>query len=194
MKKKDFKHVYQFKITLRYTKPPVWRRIQVPETYTFWDLHVAIQDAMGWWDCHLHEFRLKNPTNGKKVTIGIPYEEEPFLPSKTLPGWDHKIAPYFTMENPKATYLYDFGDGWEHIVKLEKICPREKDKQYPVCIGGKRACPPEDCGGIPGYEMICSGEHEFQEEFEDYDPEYFKPTEVRFDDPEERWKIAFGPE
>jgi hypothetical protein len=73
--KKKFDQVYQFKITLKGTKPPVWRRIQVPETYSFWDLHVAIQDAMGWSDYHLHLFEMVNPSTGIKMEIGIPDEE-----------------------------------------------------------------------------------------------------------------------
>ena len=72
--KKDSIKVCQFKITLNDIKPPVWRRIQVPETYSFWDLHVAIQDAMGWFDCHLHEFNIKEPKTNKEVFIGLPDE------------------------------------------------------------------------------------------------------------------------
>ena len=74
--KKKYNQVYQFKITLKGTKPPIWRRILVPETYTFWDLHVAIQDAMGWDDYHLHEFTLLSPKTGRKVKIGIPSDED----------------------------------------------------------------------------------------------------------------------
>ncbi|GFP36102.1 hypothetical protein HKBW3S43_01889, partial [Candidatus Hakubella thermalkaliphila] len=74
MKKTD-NQVYQFKITLKRVRPPIWRRIQVPETYTFWDLHVAIQDAMDWSDYHLHQFELVNPSTGIEMEIGIPEDE-----------------------------------------------------------------------------------------------------------------------
>jgi len=111
--KKNFKNIYQFKITLKGIKPPIWRRIQVPETYTFWDLHVAIQDSMGWSDYHLHQFEILDPSIGKKVLIGIPDDENDWL-IKTLPDWKQKISRYFSMENSKANYEYDFGDGWEH--------------------------------------------------------------------------------
>ncbi len=187
--RKKFTKVYQIKVTLKDIKPPVWRCIQVPETYTFWDLHVAIQDAMGWSDCHLHEFEMLNPSSGLKVNIGIPdgdFGEEIFS------GWKQKIADYFSMENRSADYTYDFGDNWEHAVELEKILPRESNVNYPRCISGKRACPPEDCGGIWGYEEICHGESEFQEEYEDYDPEHFNVKEIIFDDPDRRRKTAFG--
>jgi len=82
--KTKYNRVYQFRITLEEIEPDIWRVIQVPETYNFWDLHVAIQDAMGWQDCHLHEFILINPLTGKKTRIGIPSEE--FLDEETLPG------------------------------------------------------------------------------------------------------------
>ena len=74
--RKRFNKVYQFKISLKGIRPPIWRRIQVPETYTFWDLHVAIQDSMGWLDCHLHEFEIIDPSTGMKVEIGIPIEDD----------------------------------------------------------------------------------------------------------------------
>jgi hypothetical protein len=80
--KKQFDQVHQFKITLQDISPLIWRRIRVPASYTFWDLHVAIQDAMGWTDSHLHEFRLKNPKTGRTVTIGIPDE---YFGSKVSP-------------------------------------------------------------------------------------------------------------
>lgn len=189
--KKDFNQVYQFKIILKGTKPPVRRRIQVPETYTFWDLHVAIQDSMGWLDCHLHTFQMIDPSTMRKREVGIPDDEVEF-DRDTLAGWKQKIADWFSLENPLAQYLYDFGDEWIHEVKLEKILPRQENVIYPVCLGGKRACPPEDCGGIWGYEEICKGESEFQDEYADYDPEYFNPEDITFDDSKKRFREAFG--
>lgn len=176
---KKFNRVYQFKITLKGAKPPVWRRIQAPGTYTFWDLHVAIQNAMSWSDSHLHQFEMVNPSTGMKVEIGIPGEEFE-LDREILPEQKQKIANYFSMENKLANYTYDFGDGWEHTIRLEKILPREGNIDYPVCTGGERACPPEDCGGIGGYEEICCGESEFQEEYSEYDPEHFDVKEISF--------------
>ena len=196
--KKKFDQVYRFKITLRDIKPPIWRRIQVPETYTFWDLHVAIQDAMGWEDYHLHEFEIADPSTGLKVNTGIPDED---FGREILPGWKQKIADYFSMGNRLAEYIYDFGDNWEHIIKLEKILPRDKNVGYPICIAGKRACPPEDCGGIWGYENFLEIINDpDNEEYEDmiewvggeFDPEHFDVKEVSFDDPDKRRKIAFG--
>jgi hypothetical protein len=189
--------IYQFKITLKDIKPKIWRRIQVPEKYSFWDLHVAIQDAMGWDDYHLHQFEIINPKTMKKDIIGIPDEE---WPEDTISGAEVKIAKYFLTPKDKAIYEYDFGDGWEHEVILEKILPEESNIKYPKCIAGERACPPEDCGGTWGYsdllEIIANPEHEeYNERMEwigdEFNPEKFAPEEVEFDDPKERWKIAF---
>jgi hypothetical protein len=201
---REFSKVYQFKITLRGIRPPIWRRIQVPGNYTFWDLHVAIQDAMGWFDAHLHAFEVANPKMGFVEAIGIP--EEDFIRGnhRTTAGWKRKIAQYFSEKNTKARYVYDFGDDWVHDIKLEKILAADKDVNYPQCLAGKRACPPEDCGGIWGYEelleIISDPEHEQHEEMvewlgdEDLDPDYFDRTEVQFDDPKERLKYALEDE
>lgn len=197
--KRKFDQVYQFKVILKGVKPPVWRRIQVPETYTFWDLHVAVQDAMGWDDYHLHQFEIIDPRYGDKRNIGIPDEDDDYY-NKTLAGWRQKIVDWFSPVNAAADYMYDFGDGWEHKITFEKIVTREKDTKYPVCIGGKRACPPEDCGGDCGYEnlleIISNPNHEEYKEMTewlsgDFDPEYFNSEEVIFDDPAKRFKLAF---
>jgi len=197
--KRKYSRVYQFKITLKGTKPPVWRKILVPETYTFWDLHVAIQDAMGWLDYHLHEFTIMNPLTGLVDRIGIP--DEDFLDQEeAYPGWTKKVADHFSPQNPRADYCYDFGDDWQHAVKLEKIMPREAGVRYPICVGGKRACPPEDCGGTLGYEefltIIKDPSHEEYESTLEwaggaFDPERFDPGGVPFADPQKRWKMAF---
>jgi len=198
--KKKFTNVYQFKITLMDIQPQIWRIIEVPETYSFWDLHVAIQDAMGWADYHLHHFELKNPLTGIKAEIGIP-DTELAYEKKILADWKQKIADWFTLENRLAEYVYDYGDNWEHTVKLEKILPREESATYPRCVDGKRACPPEDCGGPWGYkellEIIKDKNHEeYEEKMEwlggEFDPEHFDVKEVIFDDPVKRRKMAFG--
>ncbi|MBP7846174.1 MAG: plasmid pRiA4b ORF-3 family protein [Candidatus Pacebacteria bacterium] len=196
MAKTDQK-IYQFKITLEEIKPSIWRRIQVLEAYTFWDLHVAITDAMGWLDYHLHQFDIQNPKSGKKDEIGIPHEE---YENNTLPGWKIPIASYFSLENKKANYLYDFGDSWRHKILLEKILPQEIDSQYPICIAGERACPPEDCGGVGGYEnlleIIKDKKHEeYKRKMKwlggSYNPEKFVLQDVYFANPKERWIRAF---
>jgi len=190
-----FKHVYRFKVTLNYIKPAIWRSIEVPENYSFWDLHVAIQDAMGWLDYHLHQFLIKEPRTGRELIIGIPLETMFGDDLQIIPGWKEDIANFFNMGNRRALYEYDFGDGWEHRVLLQEIKPAEKDQEYPRCVSGKRACPPEDCGGPGGYqnliETIGDPEDPDYEDIkmwlgEDYDPDYFDPEDVIFDNPQER--------
>ena len=197
---KKFSNVYQFKITLKGIKPPIWRRIQVQGNYTFWDLHVAIQDAMGWLDCHLHHFEIFNPVTGMKEEIGIP-DEEFIMEREILAGWEQDMANYYSSENNRSDYIYDYGDNWVHKVKLEKIFPPEKGRKYPVCVAGKRACPPEDCGGTRGYKLFLEAimdpnNEEYEETLTwtggDFEPEHFNPEKVKFDDPFKRWKYAFS--
>ena len=197
------KHIYQFRIALKETEPAIWRRILVPAEHSFWDLHVAVQDAMGWMDCHLHVFEMPDAKAPERtVRLGIPGELfDGCDDDETLPGWDHRIADYFTLANARAAYEYDFGDGWEHDVVLEDILPRAPGLSYPRCVAGERACPPEDVGGVSGYEeflgVIADPRAEEHEETKawvggSFDPERFAADEVEFDDPQQRWEHAFG--
>jgi hypothetical protein len=191
---------HRFHIELEGIDPPIWRRIRLPSSYSFWDLHVAIQDAMGWLDCHLHLFHVRNPETGELESIGIP-DDEPYLDEPLcLPGWDVSIARYFVNEGDTASYEYDFGDDWRHTVVLEGVDPiREGDRPL-ACLGGERRCPPEDCGGIHGYaemlEVIADVTHSEHQEMLQwlggaYDPEVFLASDVKFDEPTERWRQAF---
>jgi hypothetical protein len=140
---------YQFKIQLKnVTKPPVWRQVLVPEKFTFHDLHQLIQLAFGWENCHLYQF---SPTGyGSNPVIAIPLKddwEQPDRNAKTT-----KLEEFFTTEKQSFVYIYDFGDDWTHQIVLEKILSEEL--KHPVCLAGKGACPPEDCGGPWGYENI----------------------------------------
>jgi hypothetical protein len=118
------------------------------------DLHVAVNDAMGWLDYHLHHFEIKGKGKRNEVHIGIPdfYQVNDDMP-EVYPGWEIWMGAYFNTLGLEAKYLYDYGDGWEHSVKLEGYIYREKALQYPVCIAGERACPVEDCGGIGGSHL-----------------------------------------
>jgi hypothetical protein len=192
--------VYQFKITLKEIEPVIWRRIVVPATYSFWDLHVAIQDSMGWLDSHLHVFRIANPRTGKIDEIGIP-DDDPFEDELVvLPGWELPIVDYFIQPGDRAEYEYDFGDSWEHEVVLEGILRKETKTKYPKCTGGARACPPEDCGGVHGYQemlkIVRNPSHEEHKSMMEwlggkYDPKTFDLGIIRFDNPKKRWRIAF---
>lgn len=195
--------VFQFKITLQGTKPDIWRRIQISDLYTFWDLHVAIQDVMGWKDYHLHHFEVINPITDEKEYMGIATDDD-FDILNTLPGWEYRVRDYISIKkNHKISYVYDYGDDWEHLIEFEGEFPKTKEsRHYPICLGGKRACPPEDVGGIPGYEeyiiAIADRTHKDHKEFLQwrgkYDPEKFNPKKVKFDNPSKRWKKAFAQE
>ncbi len=137
--------IYQLKITLKNSKPPIWRRVLVPGFMNLDDLHEIIQLSMGWFDSHLHQFDIDSILYGPPIEDDwgmetIENEEEYSL--QTLSG---KLEPYFD-------YIYDFGDDWQHRITVEKVLPPEDAKPYPVIIKGKRACPPEDIGGIWGYQ------------------------------------------
>jgi hypothetical protein len=185
-------------------EPTIWRVIQVPSEYTFWDLHVAIQDAMGWLDYHLHAFHVRLPHKKRDTQIGIP-DDESF--DHVLPGWQVSMTKYFTEPGKLAIYDYDFGDSWSHRVLLEAILLKEKGAKYPRCIAGEQACPPEDCGGVPGYyellEVLSNPNHpEYKDYIEwlkghaknyyPYEPSKFNPDEVEFWDPKKRWRMAFS--
>jgi hypothetical protein len=194
--------VYQFKISLQGIKPSIWRRIQVPADYSFWDLHVAIQDAMGWEDYHLHEFEFRDSDLQTPLRIGIP--DDDFDWSRDTPAeWEVKIPDYFTENNRSAKYLYDFGDGWLHRIKFEKVESSIPTRVYPICLEGERACPPEDIGGTGGYESFLKiiqdpKHHEYERMLEwvggEFDPEKFEAEKVEFCDPRERWNTVFGQE
>ncbi len=196
--------IFQFLVALLGVDPLVWRRIQVPGGYSFWDLHVAIQDAMGWEDYHLHEFSLHDPQVDRRIRIGMLDDEEPFG-EDYLPDYLTAISAYFNyrLHDPTALYTYDFGDGWRHVLAFEGIVSRDEALDYPRCMSGKMKCPPEDCGGPGGYanflEAIGDPHHDEHEMLLTwiggyFDPTDFHPLQVQFDDPGERWELAFGQE
>jgi len=194
-------HVYT--VQLLEIEPAIWRRIEVPERYSFWDLHVAIQDAMGWLDYHLHEFQVYDRRREQKVRIGIP-DEEDYLEPPLVAGWKNRIKRYFKQPGDRAHYLYDFGDGWEHDVQLTAVALPEPGLEYPRCTDGARACPPEDCGGPGGYgelvRILADPKHPERrsmnawlqghvKNYHPYRPDQFDPDAVVFSDPEERFRM-----
>lgn len=195
-------YVHQFLVVLTGTNPLVWRRIQVPAEYSFWDFHVAIQDAMGWEDRHLHEFQLFDDSAGRTLAIGIPTDmSSPDRP--VVPGWTVPLLKYFDPQGRHRwpfSYAYDFGDGWEHVLIHEGFERAKKSHKYPRCIAGERRCPPEDCGGVHGYaeflKAIADAKHPRHAEMTDWigatwTTDDFEPRRVKFDDPQKRWSMAF---
>lgn len=172
--------VYRLKITLENTKPAIWRRIEVADS-SLGVLHEIIQDAMGWMNCHMHEFQ----AGGDRFTMAEmdefgdeedAYDEDYVLLSQVI---DNGIK--------KLRYWYDFGDDWWHTIKIEKTLEPESDVIYPRCLGGACACPPEDVGGVWGYynflDALNDPQHEqhgfFKEWYERvFDPESFSVDAV----------------
>ena len=143
-------NIIQVKISLRGTKPLIWRRILVEKTSTFEALHEVIQIAMGWTNSHLHEFTADG------VRIGQPLDEfDMDYGEKLIDEATVTLESVLTDSTQTVDYTYDFGDSWEHTLVVEKWLPVDAAIRYPICTGGKLNCPPEDCGGIPGfYEML----------------------------------------
>ncbi len=172
-------NILQLKISLQQIEPPIWRRVEVKDDITFYELHHVIQIAMGWWNAHLFEF------DAGGYTIGV--IEGSMVPEGTLGSKEVMLSRLLDTENMKFKYLYDFGDNWDHEIELERIIPGVSGKSYPTCIGGERNCPPEDVMGFPGYmnliEIMKDEKHpEYQGMLEwlgeEYDPEYFDLEET----------------
>ena len=139
---------YEFEVSLLHIKPRIWRRFLLRETATFAELHDAIQDAFGWEQCHLWDFR--EPGRRGEPIAGVPVDDG--WGTKTPDGKRIKLSRFFSADQPgaKCIYVYDFGDDWEHDVKMRKVVA-DSAKFKRRLLAGSRACPPEDCGGVPGY-------------------------------------------
>ncbi len=139
--------VYQLKVTLKGIRPPIWRRLHVLGETTLEQLHIIIQVAMGWENYHLHDFTI----NG--IRYGQTDEDDFFDLEETEPEAETYLCEVAD-EGTKFKYTYDYGDDWEHTIQVEKLLPPDEDIPTPRCIKGKRACPPEDCGGPWGYQSL----------------------------------------
>lgn len=137
--------VYQLKVSLRRISPMIWRRLLVPEELTLYALHRTIQIAFGWEDYHLHAFKLHGRHYGTTRT-GERHRD--------ATGREVPLADLQLRMRQRIRYEYDFGDLWEHEIRVEAKLEREGGKVYPVCIAGARAGPPEDIGGPPGYMAL----------------------------------------
>ena len=175
----------QLRIALRRTKPPIWRRVLVPPSMYLDTLHHLIQVVMGWEDRHLHMFR----KGDRRYSMPGPWDND--WRSRQRPGISTRgntgSASSWSAKKDWMTYMYDFGDSWEHKVTLQKILPYDRTVRLPACTGGRRRCPPEDCGGVWGYyEMLevlkdpNARDHEHMKEWigEDFDPEVFSAQAV----------------
>lgn len=168
---------YQLKISLTNCQPAIWRRLLVPGSVRLRVLHVIIQEAMGWTNSHLHEFKVGD-TSYSDPEFGL-QEDDPDVKNEAQARLS-EVAP---SEGASFLYNYDFGDGWKHQISVERILPAASGQsRRPVCLAGARACPPEDCGGAYGYleflEAIRDPSHARHKEMldwigGDFDPEAF---------------------
>jgi Plasmid pRiA4b ORF-3-like protein len=185
----------RFRISLLHIEPTIWRLIDLPADCTFWDLHVATQDAMGWHDEHLHAFELGKDGVRASERLGLSL---PGSGDGIQPDWEVRVADRLAQPGDAAVYIYDFGDFWRHTVELVEAGSEEPTEGLSRCVGGERACPPEDCGGEPGYEelleVMADPEHEAYADrvawlkripggHWPFDPEAFDPAGVVFRDP-----------
>jgi hypothetical protein len=170
--------VHRLKVMLRNIRPPIWRRIEAPSNVTLAYLHEILQIAISWTDYHLHDFQVGD------VVYGSPIQLEELLDQDEGKARLADVAP---QPGDRLRYRYDFGDGWEHEIVVEAVGPPKEGVRYPICLAGKRACPPEDCGGPWGYaqmlEAIADPSHPMHKDVLQWlggpiDPETFDPEEV----------------
>jgi len=174
--------VYQFKITLVDSEPPIWRRIRVKDC-TLDSFHGHIQAAMGWQNCHLHQFDIEGRLYGDPELLQDGFSEFDCVDSTDI--YLSELLPT-ARRKFRFKYEYDFGDGWLHEIVFEGCLEPAKDVRYPLCFAGKRACPPEDVGGVWGYvnvlEAVRDRSHEQHREYKQwlgrFDPECFDPEKA----------------
>ena len=177
-RRKGQPRIYQFKVTLKGTRPPIWRRLQIRSDTKLDQLHDVLQTAMGWYDSHLHQFVADGVQYGvANDDWGAEMQDERLV----------TLADLAPAAGDRILYEYDFGDGWEHDLLVEKVLEPEPGATYPVCVTGRRACPPEDVGGIWGYaellQILSDPDHpEYEERLEwvggEFDPERFDAEDV----------------
>ncbi len=176
----SFNQVGTIRIVLLDTDPPIWREVEVPTSITLKVLHDIVQITMGWLDKHLWEF-----TIGEQ-RYGLPMDENWGAVPRTEAI---KVRLRDVLKPRKTTidYMYDFGDSWEHRLTVTKIRPGQPGVSYPHYVGGEWGCPPEDCGGIPGYYDMLDAladpgrpDHaEIAEYLEDWDPKEIDELPLR---------------
>ena len=175
--------LYQIKVSLIGVRPPIWRRLLVPGSFSLKELHGVLQVAVGWTDSHLHQFVARGTLYGRP---------DPGFGRGCVNEKSVRLDEVLSAEKDAMTYEYDFGDGWQHKVVLEKILGNAEDGAAPSCTAGARACPPEDCGGVWGYanllEILSDSSHPEHDERLEWLGDQFEPE--RFDIAEINSKLA----
>lgn len=179
-----FDIIYRIQVSLKNSKPKIWRRLLIYPDTKLSDFHKILQICTGWRNCHSHQFVKDEIYYTKEMNNDL--DEEYIVDYKNM-----KIKDLLKIEKDKIVYEYDFGDSWEHNIILEKILFYDNNAKYPICINGKRNFPPEDCGGICGYEELLDIlKNPYHKEYKNiiewldnldysnFDPEYFNKNEI----------------
>jgi hypothetical protein len=152
---------------------------------TLAELHRILQCTLGWTDAHLHQFIIQGEQYGT-------LDQDEGEPRKARDERKYTLSELVAGAGAPFTYTYDFGDNWEHVLEIEKTFPPDKSVRYPVCLAGARACPPEDVGGIPGYENFREAmrdpQHPDHKELSEWIGSSFDPEE--FDLDEVNWHLG----
>jgi hypothetical protein len=171
--------IHRLKVTLRHVKPPVWRRIEVSSDVKLSKLAAILEAGMGWLGGHLHAFEQGD------VRYEVPDAEwgaDVWFGRRVADERKARLGDVLPTIKSRMRWEYDFGDGWEHDVLVEAIERPTAGRRYPVCLTGRRACPPEDCGGPWGYDDMLTAmrdplheNHAFVVDWlpVDFDPEQF---------------------
>ena len=178
--------VYEIKMFLADSDPPIWRRLAVRSDMTLAKLHDVIQIVMGWQNCHLHQFIVgddDNPIYYGRPDSGLGADWGP----QTLSDAKVQLCDIVQRRGFRFIYEYDFGDSWIHGLEVVEVKPLEKGARYPACLAGERAGPPDDCGGVWGYDnflqAIADPKHEDHDDLlewigGEFDPETFDLGEI----------------
>ena len=176
-RKRSTPKVYALHVALDEIVPPVWRRIIVPAAITLPELHDLLQLVMGWTNSHLHSFTIGNRTYSNAAMADGELDEMEMLDEAK-----HTLVELLGAAVKTFVYDYDFGDSWRHRIDVETIAAPNPDWEYPLCVAGERAAPPEDVGGVPGYEDFLAAISDPEDEEHDsyltwvggaFDPEGF---------------------
>ncbi len=149
---------YELRVSLQFVQPEIWRVLRVPHDLRFSQLHKVLQTAFAWTNSHLHQFHVHDPVKNIESIVGDPRNDDDLYipgeeaPSKTRDERKVTLEEYLGKPGDHLLYEYDFGDGWMHEVTLVAIHPQATRLTTALCLDGARACPPEDCGGPPGYD------------------------------------------
>lgn len=176
--------IVQLRIELMDIEPLIWRRVHLPADFTLRELHDVIQVVFDWLDYHLHEFEVGDQRYGGQIADddfgGEPVESDDSV----------KLGDLVERGTERFVYTYDFGDGWEHLITVEKVLAPQEGADYPVLVDGARQAPPEDCGGPPGFEMFLEAMqdegHEEHDELLEWYGEPFHPPDMRLEHVEAR--------